>query len=130
MPSTTAPRAGEFVVPATSAQPSSAAIDWEAAIKLPAFTELLRRRRRFVVPAALGAFAWITVWLVLVAYAHDLMGTEIVHGVSVMLVTGLSQFVVAWALAAAYLRRARRVWAPLQRQAIAQLDAARAGERG
>ena len=46
-----------------------------------------------------------------------------------MLVTGLSQFVVVWALTLAYLRRARDVWAPLQRQAIAELEATLIGER-
>lgn len=94
------------------------AIDWEAAIRLPAFTELVRSRRRFVTPAALAAFGWVTLWLVLVGYAPGLMGREVLPGVSLMFVTGLSQFAVVWALAWLYLRRARLVWAPLQRRAI------------
>jgi uncharacterized membrane protein (DUF485 family) len=137
MQTTSARRADQPPLPASAAAvaatptPTTAparAIDWEAAIRLPAFTELLRSRRRFVVPAATGAFAWITLWLVLVGYAHDFMGHELAHGVSVMLVTGLSQFVVVWTLTVAYLRRARLVWRPLQERAIAQLEAAQGGE--
>ncbi|WCB96497.1 hypothetical protein DSM104299_05256 [Baekduia alba] len=131
---TTAPGAEQLPLPASTdapgpAAPARAAIDWEAAIRLPAFTELRRRRRRFVAPAAIGAFAWITLWLVLVAYAHRFMGHQIIDGVSVMLVTGLSQFVLVWILAAGYLRRARRDWAPLQRRAIQELEAMLTGER-
>jgi uncharacterized membrane protein (DUF485 family) len=126
MQTTTAAPAAQPTAPAPTAGPP---IDWEAAIRLPAFATLVRSRRRFVTPAAVGAFAWITAWLVLVAYAHDFMGTQITAGVSVMLVTGLSQFVVVWALTLAYLRRARTVWGPLQRQAIAELEATLIGER-
>lgn len=115
--------------PTLASEPEERAVEWEAAIRLPSFVELTRSRRRFVVPAAVGAFAWIVAWLMLVAYAPGLMGTEIVRGVSVMLVTGLSQFVVVWALTWWYLRRARGVWAPLQRRAIEELEALRAGER-
>ena len=126
MQTMTAARVAQPTAPAPEAGPP---IDWEAAIRLPAFAALVRSRRRFVAPAAVGAFAWITSWLVLVAYAHDFMGTQITRGVSAMLVTGLSQFVVVWALTLAYLRRARDVWAPLQRQAIAELEATLIGER-
>ena len=134
MQTTTAPGADQLPLPADApASPGPehtvAAIDWEAAIRLPAFAELRRRRRRFVAPAAIGAFAWVTLWLVLVAYAHRFMGREIVDGVSVMLVTGLSQFALVWVLAAGYLRRARRDWAPLQRRAIQELEATLGGDR-
>jgi uncharacterized membrane protein (DUF485 family) len=97
-------------------------IDWEAAIRDPAFRALIASRRRFVVPAAVGSFAWVLVWLLLVAYAQDFMGRQVTDGVSVMFVTGLSQFVVAWALTWTYLRRSRQVWRPLQDKAIAALD--------
>lgn len=134
MQTTTAPGADHLPLPADAPatggpERTTDTIDWEAAIRLPAFAELRRRRRRFVAPAAIGAFAWITLWLVLVAYAQHFMGREIIDGVSVMLVTGLSQFVVVWALAAGYLRRARNDWAPLQRRAIQELEASLAGER-
>ena len=68
-----------------------------------------RSRRRFVAPGAVAALTSITAWLVLVAYAHGLMGSEIADGVSMMLVTGLAQFVMVWTLTWLYLRRSRRV---------------------
>jgi uncharacterized membrane protein (DUF485 family) len=115
------------VAPTTAPPAPVGAVDWEAAIRDPAFRALVASRRRFVVPAAVGSFAWVLAWLLLVAYAQDFMGRQVVDGVSVMFVTGLSQFLVAWAVTWTYLRRSRLVWRPLQQQAIAALEAHRIG---
>jgi uncharacterized membrane protein (DUF485 family) len=121
-----ADRAPTAAAPAPTPAPAGT-IDWEAAIRDPAFRALVVSRRRFVVPAAVGSFAWILIWLLLVAYAQDFMGRQIADGVSVMFVTGLSQFAVAWAVTWSYLRRSRLVWRPLQEQAIAALERHRVG---
>jgi uncharacterized membrane protein (DUF485 family) len=103
----------------------TADIDWEAAIASPSFRALRRSRLRFVVPAAVGAFAWITLWLVLVAYAPNLMGERVAPGVSLMYVMGLSQFALAWAIAWRYLRLSAGRWTTLRHRAIADLEARR-----
>lgn len=104
-----------------SAAPAARDIDWDAAIQEPGFQELLRRRRRFVVPAAVGALAWMLLWVVLIAYAPEFMGRSIYEGLTVAYLTGLSQYLVVWGISWLYLRKARREWAPLQRQAIERL---------
>jgi uncharacterized membrane protein (DUF485 family) len=104
----------------------AAGIDWEAAIASPSFRALRRSRQHFVVPAAVGAFAWITLWLVLVAYAPKLMGERIAPGVSLMYAMGLSQFALAWALAWRYLRLSAGRWTTLRHRAIADVEARRA----
>ena len=58
--------------PAGSAQPP--AIDWAAAAQTPEFKELVRRRRRFVVPATIFFLAWYFGFIVLAGYAPGLHG--------------------------------------------------------
>lgn len=100
-----------------------AKIDWEAAIEEPAFKELVRSRRRFVVPAATGALACVTLWLALVAYVPDFMGRLVLDGVTVMYLTGLVNFLVVWTLSWLYIHRSRLVWAPLEGRAIDAVNA-------
>jgi uncharacterized membrane protein (DUF485 family) len=111
------------VVAAQPAAPSSPDVDWEAAIREPAFVALSRSRRRFVVPAAAGAFAWVALWLVLVGFDPGLMGKQPTAGMSWTLIGGASQFVVVWAIAWAYMRRSRLVWEPMRAAAIAAFEA-------
>ena len=102
--------------------PPARDIDWDAAVQEPGFQELIRRRRRFVVPAAVFALTWMLLWVILIAYAPDFMGRSIYEGLTVAYLTGLSQYVVVWGISWLYLRKARLEWAPLQRQAIERLQ--------
>jgi uncharacterized membrane protein (DUF485 family) len=106
--------------PRATAAPTQ--VDWDAAVEEPVFRELLRRRRRFVVPATVGALAWMLLWVVLIAYAPDFMGESIYEGLTVAYLTGFSQYLVVWVLAWIYLRKSRREWGPLQRRAIERLQ--------
>jgi uncharacterized membrane protein (DUF485 family) len=107
-------------VPQTAA-PTAGAIDWDAAVQEPTFVELQRSRRRFIVPATTFGLAWMLAWVILIAYAPDFMGESIYEGLTVAYLTGFSQYVVVWVLAWMYLRRAKHVWAPLQREAVERL---------
>lgn len=89
-------------------------IDYAAVAKSPAFQELVARRRRFVTTALAFAVAWFGTFVLLTAYAHEFMQTIIVSGLSVAYVLGLSQFVLVWALTAAYLRTSTSTFEPLQ----------------
>ena len=53
-------------------------IDWEAAERSPEFRELVRTRRRFVVPATIFFLAWYFGFIVLAGYAEDFMGREFI----------------------------------------------------
>lgn len=102
-------------------------VDWDAAVEGAAFKELRRSRQGFIVPAAIGALTWMLLWVVLIAYAPDFMGSSVYEGLTLAYVTGLSQYVLVWVLAWLYLRKARREWAPLQRRAIESLGDAGKG---
>jgi len=93
-------------------------IDWVAAERSPEFRELVRRKRRFVVPATVFFLSWYFGFIILTGYAPDFMGREfITDGLTVGYVLALSQFVMAWTLAVMYLRRADREFDPLAERA-------------
>ena len=101
---------------ARAAQPS--AIDWTAAEQTPQFRELVRRRRRFVVPATIFFLAWYLGFIVLAGYAPDFMGEQfLTDGLTVGYMLALSQFVMTWGLAWLYLRKSDRHFDPLAKRA-------------
>jgi uncharacterized membrane protein (DUF485 family) len=94
--------------------PVEGRIDYAAVAQSPEFQELVARRRRFVTTALAFAVAWFGTFVLLTAYAHEFMQTIIVSGLSVAYVLGLSQFVLVWALTAAYLRTSTSTFEPMQ----------------
>ncbi len=96
-------------------------LDWAAATRTPEFQELVRRRKRFVLPATIFFLAWYFGFIVLAGYAPDFMGGEfLTDGLTVGYMLALSQFVMTWGLAWAYLRKADREFDPLARRASAK----------
>ncbi len=96
------------------------AIDWEAIERSPEFRELVRRRRRFVVPATIFFLAWFFGFIVLAGYAPDFMGEKIVDSLTVGYVWALSQFVMVWVLCWLYLRKSDREFDPLAERVVAR----------
>jgi uncharacterized membrane protein (DUF485 family) len=93
-------------------------IDWVAAERSPEFRELVKKKRSFVIPATVFFMTWYFGFIILTGYAPDFMGREFVtDGLTVGYVLALSQFVMAWGLAAMYLRRADREFDPLAERA-------------
>ena len=108
-------------------------IDWIAAERSPEFRELVRRRKRFVIPWTIFFFSWFFGFILLCGYAEDFMGESIYEGFTVGYLIALSNFVMVWALGALYLRQARRVFDPLAKKAAeTALEAGRraAGAQG
>jgi uncharacterized membrane protein (DUF485 family) len=103
-------------------------IDWIAAERSPEFRELIRKRRRFVLPATLFFLAWYFGFIILAGYAEDFMGESIYEGFTVGYLLALSQFIMVWALGWLYLRKADREFDPLARKAAE--TAREAGRRG
>jgi uncharacterized membrane protein (DUF485 family) len=99
----------------------SSEVDWEAAERSPEFRELVRARRRFVVPATIFFLAWYFGFIVLAGYAEDFMGREfIADGFTVGYALALSQFVMVWVLVWLYLGVADRKFDPLAEKAAAR----------
>ena len=104
--------------------------DWEAVERSEEFQTLVRSRRRFVVPATIFFLAWYLGFILLAGYAKDFMGSSIYEGFTVGYALALTQFVMVWGLAWAYLRKADRDFDPLERAAAEKASSlGDAGER-
>ena len=81
--------------------------DWAAIERLPEFRALVRTKRAFLLPASLFFVAYYFALPALVGYWPDLMSTRVAGAINLAYLFALSQFVMAWALMALYVRRAR-----------------------
>ena len=95
-------------------------VDWRAAEESPEFQELVKRQRRFIIPATVFFLTWYLGFIVLCGYAPDFMGESIYEGFTVGYALALSQFVMTWFLGWLYLRRADRDFDPLREKAAAR----------
>ncbi len=104
-------------------------IDWLAAENSPEFQELVKKRRSWVLPATIFFMAWYFGFVILAGYAPEFMGREfLTDGFTVGYALALTQFVMVWVLAVAYVRRADKVFEPLGKAAAKKaLDASRSG---
>ncbi|MDI3402481.1 DUF485 domain-containing protein [Streptomyces cavernicola] len=73
----------------------------------PAFQEVRRRYRRFVVTACIAFFSWYVAYVVAATTAPELMARPVAGSVNVAMVAGLGQFLSTFLLTWAYVRHAR-----------------------
>lgn len=88
--------------------PIAGAPNWEAIAASSRFRELLRAKRRFIVPAMIFFIVYYFALPVLVGYARPLMETRVLGPVNLAYLFALSQFFMAWIIAALYVRAANR----------------------
>jgi uncharacterized membrane protein (DUF485 family) len=98
-------------------------VDWTRIERSPEFRELTARRHRFIAILAAFTFVCFGVYLGLATFATDFMGTT-VGGVPIAWLAAMTQVVMTWAVTWIYLRKADRVFAPLE-QAVADRAGAR-----
>ncbi len=91
-----------------TAEEERRAIDWESLAVSERFRALLKAKRRFIVPAMIFFVAYYFALLVLVGYARPLMEKRVIGAVNVAYLFALSQFFMAWIIAALYIRAAAR----------------------
>jgi len=82
--------------------------DWAAIERTPEFRALVRAKRAFIIPATLFFVAYYFALPALVGYWPDFMSTRVAGRINLAYLFALSQFVMAWGIMAAYVRRARR----------------------
>jgi uncharacterized membrane protein (DUF485 family) len=97
--------------------------DWDSVAAQEEFKELLASKRRFIVPATIFFVVYYFALPVLVGYAPRLMDTRVL-GVNLAYLFALSQFFMAWAVAAFYVRAAGG-WDETARRIIERLGASR-----
>ena len=81
--------------------------DWAAIERAPEFRALVRAKRAFILPATVFFVAYYFALPALVGYWPDAMSVRVAGPLNAAYLFALSQFVMAWALMAAYVRRAR-----------------------
>ena len=81
--------------------------DWPAIERTAEFQSLVRAKRTFIIPATVFFIAYYFALPALVGYWPDLMTTRVAGRINVAYLFALSQFGMAWALMALYVRRAR-----------------------
>lgn len=94
-------------------------LDWDRVAAMDDFKALLRAKVRFIVPATIFFMLYYFALPVLVGYAPELMETRVIGVVNVAYLFALSQFIMAWVIAALYVKAARR-WDRMARDVLAK----------
>mgnify|MGYP000930816915 FL=1 len=81
-------------------------VNWDQIEAKPAFRSLLARKAKFITSATIFFLAYYLTLPVLVGWFPDLMKRPVWGKVNVAYVFALSQFVMAWAVAFVYVRKA------------------------
>src|SRR5438477_6847752 len=91
-----------------TAAENSNPVDWSRVTRLPEFRAMVRAKLRFIIPAVIFFVVYYFALPVLVGYAPGLMSKRVIGVVNVAYLFALSQFFMAWIIAALYLRSAAR----------------------
>jgi uncharacterized membrane protein (DUF485 family) len=83
-------------------------VKWQQVTEMPEFKAMLRAKLKFILPATLFFVIYYFALPVLVGYAPGLMAKKVFGVVNLAYLFALSQFFMAWAIAALYLRAAAR----------------------
>jgi uncharacterized membrane protein (DUF485 family) len=83
-------------------------VDWERLAASERFRNLLRAKRRFIVPAMIFFIVYYFALPVLIGYARPFMEKQVLGPVNLAYLFALSQFFMAWIIAALYVRAAAR----------------------
>jgi uncharacterized membrane protein (DUF485 family) len=83
-------------------------VDWSRLAASYSFRELLKAKRRFILPAVIFFVLYYFALPVLVGYAQPLMTRRVLGPVNLAYLFALSQFFMAWLVAALYVRAAAK----------------------
>lgn len=87
--------------PETQRQP-----DWDGIASRPAFRALLARKARFLWTGTIFFLLYYFALLILVGWFPDLMKKQVLGKLNLAYLFALSQFIMAWVLAAIYVKKA------------------------
>lgn len=95
--------------------------DWNRIASTAEFRALVDARRRFIIPATAFFLVYYFALPILVGYAPELMKRRVVGVVNLAYLFALSQFFMAWIVAALYVRAAAR-WDRMSRDILDKLE--------
>lgn len=84
-------------------------VNWDQIEAQPAFRNLLAKKARFIIGSTIFFVIYYFALPVLVGWFPDLMKKQVIGKINLAYLFALSQFFMAWALAAIYVRKAA-VW--------------------
>src|SRR5262245_36432236 len=82
--------------------------DWERVAATDEFKSLITAKRRFIAPAVIFFIVYYFALPSLVGYAPELMSRRVLGVINLAYLFALSQFFMAWIIAALYVRAAGR----------------------
>jgi uncharacterized membrane protein (DUF485 family) len=82
--------------------------DWERVAAMDEFKSLIAAKRKFIAPAVIFFIVYYFALPALVGYAPGLMSRRVMGVINVAYLFALSQFFMAWIIAALYVRAAGR----------------------
>src|SRR5258707_5247834 len=112
-----------------TAAADSQPVDWSRVTQMPEFRAMVRAKLRFIIPAVIFFVVYYFALPVLVGYAPGLMSRRVVGVVNIAYLFALSQFFMAWIIAALYLRAAAR-FDKLEHKVIEKAESALSSQRG
>src|SRR3989442_15215714 len=83
-------------------------VDWSRVTQMPEFRSMVSAKLRFIIPAVVFFVVYYFALPVLVGYAPGLMSKKIFGVINIAYLFALSQFFMAWIIAALYLRAAAK----------------------
>ena len=83
-------------------------VNWSRVTQLSEFRIMVRAKLRFIIPATLFFVVYYFALPVLVGYAPGLMSKKVLGVVNIAYLFALSQFFMAWIIAALYIRAAAK----------------------
>lgn len=93
--------------------------EWDRIAASPAFRDLVRAKRRFIIPTTIFFVVYYFALPLLVGYAPQFMQRRVLGAVNLAYLFALSQFFVAWIIAGLYVRNASR-WDAMARDIVQQ----------
>jgi uncharacterized membrane protein (DUF485 family) len=91
-----------------TADEEAGTIEWERLAASERFRNLLKAKRRFIVPAMIFFIVYYFALPILIGYARPFMEKRVFGPVNLAYLFALSQFFMAWIIAALYVRAAAR----------------------
>ena len=82
--------------------------DWERVAAMDEFKSLIAAKRKFIAPAVIFFIVYYFALPALVGYAPGLMSRRVLGVINLAYLFALSQFFMAWIVAALYVRAAER----------------------
>ena len=110
-----------------TAAESPNSLDWSRVTQMPEFRSMVNAKLRFIIPAVVFFLVYYFALPVLVGYAPGLMSRKVFGVINLAYLFALSQFFMAWIIAALYLRAANR-FDQMERRVIEKAVQAKEGD--